>query len=54
VRMRLSSGVKNNTGTPTHGLPAGEPLDSATKYLAAAEHEQALPALGHPVRGEVC
>ncbi|HJW37972.1 MAG TPA: hypothetical protein VJ420_05085, partial [Candidatus Udaeobacter sp.] len=24
-----------------------EPLDSATKYLAAAEHEQALPALGH-------
>ena len=29
------------------GLPAGEPLDSATRYLAAAEHEQALPALGH-------
>jgi pimeloyl-ACP methyl ester carboxylesterase len=23
------------------------PLDSATKYLAAAEHEQPLPALGH-------
>jgi pimeloyl-ACP methyl ester carboxylesterase len=35
---------------PAHlptGLPAGEPLDSATRYLAAAEHEQALPALGH-------
>jgi pimeloyl-ACP methyl ester carboxylesterase len=29
------------------GLRAGEPLDSATKYLAAAEREQALPALGH-------
>ena len=29
------------------GLRAGEPLDSATKYLAVAEHEQALPALGH-------
>jgi len=29
------------------GLRVGEPLDSATKYLAAAEHEQALPALGH-------
>jgi len=24
-----------------------EPLDSATKYLLAAEHEQPLPALGH-------
>jgi pimeloyl-ACP methyl ester carboxylesterase len=35
---------------PAHlptGLPAGEPLDVATRYLAAAEHEQALPALGH-------
>jgi pimeloyl-ACP methyl ester carboxylesterase len=35
---------------PAH-LPTGlrfeEPLESATKYLAAAEHEQALPALGH-------
>ena len=29
------------------GLPAGEPLDSATRYLAAAEHEQHLAALGH-------
>jgi pimeloyl-ACP methyl ester carboxylesterase len=29
------------------GLRAGEPLDSATKYLAVAEHEQAWPALGH-------
>ena len=29
------------------GLRAGEPLDSATKYLAAADHEQPLPALGH-------
>src|SRR5262249_7345488 len=32
-------------------LPAGlhveEPLDSATKYLVAAEHEQPLAALGH-------
>jgi pimeloyl-ACP methyl ester carboxylesterase len=35
---------------PAHlptGLPAREPLDCATRYLAAAEHEQALPALGH-------
>jgi pimeloyl-ACP methyl ester carboxylesterase len=35
---------------PAHlptGLPSGEPLDSATRYLAAAEHEQALLALGH-------
>jgi pimeloyl-ACP methyl ester carboxylesterase len=35
---------------PAHlptGLPAREPLDSATRYLAAAEHEEALPALGH-------
>ena len=29
------------------GLRAEEPLESATKYLAAAEHEQARPALGH-------
>jgi pimeloyl-ACP methyl ester carboxylesterase len=29
------------------GLRAEEPLESATKYLAAAEHEQALSALGH-------
>jgi pimeloyl-ACP methyl ester carboxylesterase len=29
------------------GLHAEEPLDSATKYLVAAEHEQALAALGH-------
>ena len=28
-------------------LRAEEPLDSATKYLVAAEHEQSLPALGH-------
>jgi pimeloyl-ACP methyl ester carboxylesterase len=35
---------------PAHlptGLPGREPLDSATRYLAAAEHEEALPALGH-------
>jgi pimeloyl-ACP methyl ester carboxylesterase len=35
---------------PAHlptGLAAAEPLDSATRYLAAAEHEQALPALGY-------
>src|SRR5258708_2724091 len=29
------------------GLHVEEPLDSATKYLLAAEHEQPLPALGH-------
>jgi pimeloyl-ACP methyl ester carboxylesterase len=29
------------------GLRAGKPLESATRYLRAAEHEQALPALGH-------
>jgi pimeloyl-ACP methyl ester carboxylesterase len=29
------------------GLPVKEPLDSATRYLVAAEHEQSLAALGH-------
>ena len=29
------------------GSPVEEPLDSATKYLVAAEHEQPLAALGH-------
>src|SRR6266700_2176851 len=29
------------------GLRAEEPLDSATKYLVAAEHEQSSPALAH-------
>ena len=29
------------------GLHVEEPLDSGTKYLLAAEHEQPLPALGH-------
>jgi pimeloyl-ACP methyl ester carboxylesterase len=29
------------------GLHVEEPLDSATKYLLAAEHEQPLPALGY-------
>src|SRR5512132_1906148 len=29
------------------GLRAGEPLDSATKSLLAAQHEQPLPALGY-------
>lgn len=28
-------------------LPLEEPLDSATEYLTAGEHEQPLPALGH-------
>jgi pimeloyl-ACP methyl ester carboxylesterase len=29
------------------GLRVDEPLDSATKYLVAAEHEESLAALGH-------
>src|SRR5438105_10162613 len=29
------------------GLHVEEPLDSATKYLLAAQHEQPLPALSH-------
>jgi hypothetical protein len=29
------------------GLHVEEPLDSGTKYLLAAEHEQPLPSLGH-------
>src|ERR1700719_1993233 len=39
--------VKTIPARLSTGLRVKEPLDSATKYLAAAEHEQALPALGH-------
>ena len=39
--------VKTIPARLSTGLRVEEPLDSATKYLAAAEHEQALPALGH-------
>jgi pimeloyl-ACP methyl ester carboxylesterase len=39
--------VKTISARVPAGVRVGEPLDSATKYLAAAEHEQALPALGH-------
>jgi pimeloyl-ACP methyl ester carboxylesterase len=39
--------VKTIPARLSTGLPAGEPLDSATRYLAAADHEQPFPALGH-------
>ncbi|MGC2352317.1 MAG: alpha/beta fold hydrolase [Candidatus Udaeobacter sp.] len=39
--------VKTIPARLSTGLRVEEPLDSATKYLAAAEHEQGLPALGH-------
>jgi pimeloyl-ACP methyl ester carboxylesterase len=39
--------VKTKPARLPTGLHAEEPLDSATKYLATGEHEQALPALGH-------
>jgi len=39
--------VKTIPARLTTGLHVEEPLDSATKYLLAAEHEQPLPALGH-------
>jgi pimeloyl-ACP methyl ester carboxylesterase len=39
--------VKTKPARLTTGLRVEEPLDSATKYLVAAEHEQPLAALGH-------
>src|SRR5215469_18226737 len=39
--------VKIQSARLPTGLRVEEPLDSATKYLVAAEHEQPLPALGH-------
>jgi pimeloyl-ACP methyl ester carboxylesterase len=39
--------VKTEPARLPTGLHVEEPLDSATKYLVAAEHEQSLPALGH-------
>jgi pimeloyl-ACP methyl ester carboxylesterase len=39
--------VKERPARLPAGLPAEEPLESAKKYLTAAEHEQPLPALGH-------
>jgi len=39
--------VKTIPARLTTGLHVEEPLDIATKYLLAAEHEQVLPALGH-------
>src|SRR5262245_51313388 len=39
--------VKTKPARLPQGLPAEEPLESAKKYLTAAEHEQPLPALGH-------
>jgi hypothetical protein len=39
--------VKTIPARLTTELNVEEPLDSATRCLAAAEHEQALPALGH-------
>jgi len=39
--------VKTIPARLSTALRVEEPLGSATKYLAAAEHEQALPALGH-------
>jgi pimeloyl-ACP methyl ester carboxylesterase len=39
--------VKTIPARLTTGLHGEEPLDSATRYLLAAEHEQPLAALGH-------
>src|SRR6202030_670926 len=39
--------VKTIPARLSTGLRVKEPLDSATKYLAAAEHEQPWAALGH-------
>src|SRR5215831_11320214 len=39
--------VKTIPARLTTGLHVEEPLDSATKYLVAAEHEQPSAALGH-------
>jgi pimeloyl-ACP methyl ester carboxylesterase len=39
--------VKTQPARLPMGLRAQKPLDSATKYLVAAEHEQAWAALGH-------
>src|SRR5215468_454927 len=39
--------VKTIPARLTTGLRVEEPLDSATRYLLAAEHEQHMPALGH-------
>jgi hypothetical protein len=39
--------VKERPARLPVGLPAEKPLESAKKYLTAAEHEQPLPALGH-------
>ena len=39
--------VKTIPARLSTGLRVEEPLDSATKYLAAAEHEQPFAALGH-------
>ena len=39
--------VKTITARLPAGLRVEEPLDSATKYLLAAEHERPLAALGH-------
>src|SRR5262245_21637574 len=39
--------VKTTPARLPTGLTEEERLDSATKYLQAAEHEQSLPALGH-------
>src|SRR5215469_2245063 len=41
--------VKTIPARLTTGLHVEGPLDSATKYLVAAEHEQPLAALGHDV-----
>ena len=39
--------VKERPARLPVGLPAEEPLESAKKYLTAAEHERPLAALGH-------
>ena len=39
--------VKTKPARLPQALPTEEPLESATNYLRAAEHEQPLPALGH-------
>lgn len=39
--------VKTEPARIPTGLRVEEPLESATNYLRAAEHEQPVPALGH-------
>ena len=47
LRMRSSRGCKNEVRAAPRTVVAEGPLESAKRYLAAAEHEQPVPALNH-------